>query len=120
MCTVRCIYPGCNYTAEDPKVPSFNGGGYTHGLCPTHWRQRMLETFQMQQRNEGHRACAGDGEYAKICGQMECTYRPVCSNPFPAPADYLDVERRQQLRRIANHGSARGASHRETLVMAAG
>lgn len=118
MCIKRCVYPRCNYILEDSATPSFQGGGYTHGLCPVHERLKHIERYRQQQLNDGNFVCAGMS--TGLCDQTDCTYYPVCNNMAPEPADYLEVERRQGPRRTAKFGSPCGCSYEGTRAIVAG
>ena len=103
MCSnFRCVYPGCNKTWVDEAA---NSVSHSHGLCPEHARLKFIETFRLQQRKEGYWPCAGMS--TELCDKTACTYWPVCVNPTPILTDYLEVERRQMVRRAVIYGHPR-------------
>lgn len=114
-CLYRCIYPGCRITWAVEEAQSVSN---THGLCPKHARLRFLEQACTQQSKEGHFPCAGSAN--GYCAESWCTYWPVCTKNEPTPADYAEVEERQEIRRAALGLGRSGNFKRHNEALAAG
>jgi len=95
----KCIAPGCNRVWGEPEPGQ---EGYSHGLCPIHFREAVANVFRRSQLKEGNPDC-----YLRCfgnCSQHWCTFYPLCTVENPGPEHVAELEMRLAAR---NHSLAK-------------